>query len=145
MYIIYLFLPYYSVAHILAMFSQSHLATPLKPKFLNPYHGSFLVSFRPYLKIFLRFTKNDALSTIEKRPATAVSDLDASLKQYLIFHADERVEFQVAVVEPHAGEFERSTVVKKENTFHDAGRLRIFQTKKFPVTGCGWLGKNGEK
>ena len=75
----------------------------------------------------------------------AFSDLDASLKQYLIFHADERVEFQVAVVEPHAGEFERSTVVKKENTFHDAGRLCIFQTKKFLVTGCGRLGKNGEK
>ena len=78
-------------------------------------------------------------------PPLAFSDLDASLKQYLIFHADERVEFQVAVVEPHAGEFERSTVVKKENTFHDAGRLCIFQTKKFLVTGCGRLGKNGEK
>ena len=50
-----------------------------------------------------------------------------------------------ALVEPHAGEFERSTVVKKENTFHDAGRLCIFQTKKFLVTGCGRLGKNGEK
>ena len=78
-------------------------------------------------------------------PPLAVSDLDASLKQYLIFHADERVEFQVAIVEPHAGEFKRSTVVKKENTFHDAGRLCIFQTKKFLVTSCGRLGKNGEK
>ena len=78
-------------------------------------------------------------------PPLSFSDLGASLKQYLIFHADERVEFQVAVVEPHAGEFERSTVVKKENTFHDAGRLCIFQTKKFLVTGCGRLGKNGEK
>ena len=78
-------------------------------------------------------------------PPLAASDLDASLRQYLIFHADERVEFQVAVVEPHAGEFERSAVVKKENTFHDAGRLCIFQTKKFLVTGCGRLGKNGEK
>ena len=78
-------------------------------------------------------------------PPLAVSDLDASLRQYLIFYADERVEFQVAVVEPHAGEFERSTVVKKENTFHDAGRLCIFQTKKFLITGCGRLGKNGEK
>lgn len=78
-------------------------------------------------------------------PPLAASDLDASLRQYLIFRADERVEFQVAVVEPHAGEFERSTVVKKENTFHDAGRLCIFQTKKFLVTSCGRLGKNGEK
>ena len=78
-------------------------------------------------------------------PPLSFSYLGASLKQYLIFHADERVEFQVAVVEPHAGEFERSTVVKKENTFHDAGRLCIFQTKKFLVTGCGRLGKNGEK
>ena len=78
-------------------------------------------------------------------PPLSFSDLGASLKQYLIFHADERVEFQVAVVEPHAGELERSTVVKKENTFHDAGRLCIFQTKKFLVTGCGRLGKNGEK
>ena len=78
-------------------------------------------------------------------PPLAVSDLDASLRQYLIFHADERVEFQVAIVEPHAGEFKRSTVVKKENTFHDAGRLCIFQTKKFLVTSCGRLGKNGEK
>ena len=78
-------------------------------------------------------------------PPLSFSDLGASLKQYLIFHADECVEFQVAVVEPHAGEFEWSTVVKKENTFHDAGRLCIFQTKKFLVTGCGRLGKNGEK